>query len=152
MGTEDRINRRDAIAAAVAGRIEAVHENGPTITQTELENMRYHALSQGWADAAEEFKPTHVEKPPLATGCFDYFPDALLAVAEVSAAGNAQHGTKGWDRSKAPDEDNALARHFLKRGTRDHDGQRHRAKVAWRALAALQKEIEDEQVSARHNG
>lgn len=84
-------------------------------------------------------------KSLLATGCFDYFPDALLAVADVSAAGQKQHGIEGplrWDRSIASDEDNALARHFLKRGTLDTDGRRHSAKVAWRALALLQKEIE----------
>jgi hypothetical protein len=33
-------------------------------------------------------------------------------------------------------------RHFLERGTIDTDGVRHSAKVAWRALAMLQKEIE----------
>jgi hypothetical protein len=37
-------------------------------------------------------------------------------------------------------------RHFLERGTRDADGQRHSAKFAWRALALLQIEIEQEQV------
>ena len=86
-------------------------------------------------------------KAPLATGCFDYFPDALREVALVSVTGNAQHNAGAalrWDRTKAPDEANALARHFLKRGTRDTDGARHSAKVAWRALALLQREIEGE--------
>ena len=35
-------------------------------------------------------------------------------------------------------------RHFVERGTTDTDGVRHSAKVAWRALAGLQKEIEKE--------
>ena len=35
-------------------------------------------------------------------------------------------------------------RHFIDRGTRDSDGMRHTAKVAWRAMALLQKEIEKE--------
>jgi hypothetical protein len=35
-------------------------------------------------------------------------------------------------------------RHFLERGTLDKDGIRHSAKVAWRALAILQLEIEGE--------
>jgi hypothetical protein len=35
-------------------------------------------------------------------------------------------------------------RHFLQRGTLDTDGQRHTAKAAWRMLALLQKEIENE--------
>lgn len=84
---------------------------------------------------------------PVATGVVDYFPDALLAVAECSKMGNDQHNPGKplhWDRSKSGDESDALMRHFLARGTRDTDGIRHSAKVAWRALALLQKEIEAE--------
>lgn len=86
---------------------------------------------------------------PLATGCIDYFPDALVAVAELSFVGNQQHNPGQplyWDRSKSTDEPDALMRHFIQRGTRDEDGIRHSAKVAWRALALLQKEIEAEQL------
>lgn len=82
---------------------------------------------------------------PVATGVIDYFPDALVAVAEVSRVGNDQHNPGKplhWDRSKSGDESDALMRHFLERGTLDTDGLRHSAKVAWRALALLQKEIE----------
>lgn len=85
---------------------------------------------------------------PLASGVLDYFPDALLAVAEVSRVGNEQHNPGEplhWDRSKSTDEADALARHLLDRGKRDVDGIRHTAKVAWRALALLQKEIEAEE-------
>jgi hypothetical protein len=84
---------------------------------------------------------------PLATGVVDYFPDALLEIAHVSYVGNEQHNPgqpTHWDRSKSTDEADALLRHFVQRGTRDTDGQRHSAKVAWRALALLQKEIEAE--------
>lgn len=84
---------------------------------------------------------------PLATGCIDYFPDALLAVAELSRIGNDQHSPGQplhWDRGKSTDESDALMRHFLDRGARDTDGVRHSAKVAWRALALLQKEIEQD--------
>lgn len=90
---------------------------------------------------------TERKKFPLATGVLDYFPDALVAVAEVSHVGNKQHNPGQplhWDRSKSTDEADALARHFLERGKRDADGIRHSAKVAWRALALLQKEIEAE--------
>lgn len=94
-------------------------------------------------------------KTPIATGCLDYFPDALLAVAEVSVAGNTQHSNGAalaWDRDKAPDEANALVRHFIRRRTLDTDGIRHSAKVAWRALALLQREIEAEREEARLTG
>ena len=41
------------------------------------------------------------------------------------------------------DEADTLLRHFLQRGSLDEDGIRHSTKVAWRALALLQKEIEE---------
>jgi hypothetical protein len=84
---------------------------------------------------------------PIATGCLDYFPKALAAIAEVSRVGNEQHNPGSplhWDRTKSTDEADCLMRHFLERGTLDKDGLRHSAKVAWRALALLEKEIEAE--------
>lgn len=84
---------------------------------------------------------------PLATGVLDYFPDALLVVAEVSRIGNEQHHPGEplhWDKSKSTDEADALLRHLIDRGTLDTDGVRHTAKVAWRALALLQRELDAE--------
>lgn len=82
---------------------------------------------------------------PIATGVFDYFPDALVEVARVSKTGNDQHHPGQplhWDKSKSMDEADALLRHFMQRGSRDTDGMLHSAKVAWRALALLQRELE----------
>lgn len=82
---------------------------------------------------------------PLATGLLDYFPSALVAVAALSAKGNEQHNPGcplHWDRAKSGDEADALVRHLLQRGTVDTDGVLHSTKVAWRALALLQKELE----------
>lgn len=87
------------------------------------------------------------KRTPIASGVVDYFPDALAAIAQVSWVGNEQHNPGQplhWDRSKSTDEADALLRHFIQRGTLDDDGTRHSAKVAWRALALLQKEIEHE--------
>ena len=84
---------------------------------------------------------------PVYTGVLKYFPDAIMEVAKVSLAGNEQHHPDKplhWDRSKSTDELDALARHLIDAGKFDDDGQRHSAKVAWRALANLQKEIENE--------
>lgn len=84
---------------------------------------------------------------PIYSGVLRYFPDALLEVAHCSHVGNEQHNPGAplhWDRAKSTDEPDALARHLLDAGTRDDDGVRHSAKVAWRALAMLQKEIEAE--------
>lgn len=95
------------------------------------------------------------KRVPIATGCIDYFPDALAAVAALSYVGNEQHNPGKplhWDRSKSTDEADALMRHFVQRGTLDADGVRHSAKVAWRALALLQKEIEAGTPAERADG
>lgn len=87
------------------------------------------------------------KKYPMVSGLLDYFPDALAAVAHVSYVANEQHNPGQplhWDRSKSKDEADALLRHLAERGGRDTDGLRQSAKLAWRALALLQKEIEAE--------
>ena len=94
-------------------------------------------------DGAEERK-----KYPVASGVLDYFADAIVAVSNVSYRGNDQHNPGkplNWNRSKSANESDTMIRHFLQRGTLDTDGTRHSAKLAWRALALLQKEIEAEQ-------
>jgi hypothetical protein len=91
---------------------------------------------------------------PLCTGVLDYFPDALLAVAAVSRAGNEQHNPGQplhWAKEKSTDEPDALLRHLIDRGKLDIDGQRHSAKVAWRALALLQREIDAEKTPTHTN-
>ena len=90
---------------------------------------------------AQERKDT-----PVFSGVLNYFPDAIRAVAKCSKVGNDQHNPDKplhWDRSKSGDELDALTRHLLEAGTIDTDGVRHSTKVAWRALANLQKEIEN---------
>jgi hypothetical protein len=87
------------------------------------------------------------KETPVFSGVLNYFPDAIREVARCSFVGNEQHnpGTPlHWDRSKSGDEKDALVRHLLEAGTIDSDGIRHSAKVCWRALANLQKEIENE--------
>lgn len=87
---------------------------------------------------------------PIATGVLGYFPDALAEVARVSYVGNQQHNPGQplhWDKSKSTDEADALVRHLLQQGTMDTDGTRHSAKVAWRALALLQRELEAEAIA-----
>ena len=96
-----------------------------------------------------EFTDTPIEftrkQTPIYSGVLKYFPDAIREVAQCSFVGNEQHNPNTplhWDRSKSGDELDALTRHLLEAGTIDSDGIRHSAKVAWRALANLQKEIE----------
>lgn len=85
---------------------------------------------------------------PIVAGCLDYFPAALAAVAEVSRIGNEQHNPGQplhHARGKSMDHADCIVRHLMDRGTVDTDGVRHAAKVAWRALALLQEELEREQ-------
>lgn len=82
---------------------------------------------------------------PVWTGVLDYFPDALMEVSRVSKIGNDQHN-KGlplhWDKTKSMDHLDALTRHLIQANKIDDDGVSHLAKVAWRALAALQIKLE----------
>ncbi len=90
------------------------------------------------------------KQTPVYSGVLNYFPDAIREVAQCSYMGNQQHNPDKplhWDRSKSGDELDALTRHLLEAGTIDTDGVRHSAKVAWRALANLQKEIEKDKSS-----
>jgi hypothetical protein len=82
---------------------------------------------------------------PLVRGLLDYFPAALAAVADVSRVGNEQHNPgqpMHHARGKSTDHADCIVRHLMDRGTLDTDGLRHAAKVAWRALALLQEELE----------
>ena len=84
---------------------------------------------------------------PLFRGLLRYFPDALCAVAELSRIGNEQHNPgepMHWAKEKSTDEADCIVRHLIDSGTLDSDGVRHSTKVAWRALALLQREIEAE--------
>lgn len=85
---------------------------------------------------------------PIYSGFIKYFPLAIAAVAELSRKGNDQHNPGKplhWDRSKSGDEMDAMCRHMLDEalGTEvDTDDVLHATKLAWRAMANLQKKLE----------
>lgn len=91
---------------------------------------------------------------PIARGVVDYFPRALAAVANVSFVANEQHNPgqpMHWSKGKSDDHADCIMRHLIERGATDDDGLLHSAKLAWRALALLETELErggDEPVSA----
>tara|TARA_R110002096_G_scaffold85427_2_gene196544 strand:+ start:109 stop:396 length:288 start_codon:yes stop_codon:yes gene_type:complete len=81
---------------------------------------------------------------PIYSGVLKYFPNALKEVAKVSKIGNDQHHKDKplhWDKSKSKDEYDALLRHLIDHNNKpiDEDGVLHLAKVAWRALAGLER-------------
>lgn len=83
---------------------------------------------------------------PIVTGLLDYFPNACAAVAELSRIGNEQHNPgqpMHWSRGKSNDHADCIGRHLADRGTVDTDKVRHSTKLAWRALANLQIELEE---------
>lgn len=86
---------------------------------------------------------------PVYSGVLAYFPDALKEISKVSKAGNDQHNPGQplhWAREKSTDQLDCVARHLIDHSTNpiDTDGQRHLAKVCWRALAQLQLDLENE--------
>ena len=149
----------DKIVEAGPGQIipcnnpESVRRIKEVNTPEIRENMRGHRmLGPGGAPNRVSIlpdDPAERKKYPIATGVLDYFPDAIAEISRVSYTGNDQHNpgqSLRWDRKKSKDEADTAIRHFMARGTRDTDGQRHLAKAAWRLLAALQKEIEEDVV------
>lgn len=103
------------------------------------------------SDASRTTLPTNSsarKAVPLVTGVLDYFPAALAEVAKVSKAGNDKHNPGAplhHSRGRSTDHADSLLRHLVDRGGLDPDtGQRHSAEVAWRALALLQQELEDD--------
>ena len=85
---------------------------------------------------------------PVYSGFVAYFPRAMVAVAELSRVGNDQHNPGKplhWDRSKSGDELDALMRHLIDDTlgvATDTDGVLHATKLAWRAMANLEKLLE----------
>jgi len=99
-----------------------------------------------WPAVANTVSEAQARKnKPVMTGVLDYFPDALMAVAEISRIGNEQHHPGKplhWEKQKSADHADCCVRHMMDRGTKDTDGADHSGKAAWRALANYQTELE----------
>lgn len=92
---------------------------------------------------------------PMARGLLDYFPAALAAVAAHSYAANLKHNPGEdihWARGKSMDHADCILRHLVERGQTETVRLpcgtvvklRASAALAWRSLALLQQELEDE--------
>ena len=88
-------------------------------------------------------------KSPVVEGCFNYFPNALLAVGLVSKFGSDKYevplSEKNWLGLEQARIVNSEGRHLLKEaieGPYDSESQLlHKAHKAWNALADLEKEL-----------
>ena len=121
-------------------RIDYISGTETAYTMTEQEELVYEEQKAGVYDEPNR------KQMPVFSGVLKYFPDAIREVAKTSWIGNQQHHPNKplhWDRSKSGDELDALTRHLMEAGEIDIDLVRHSAKVAWRALANLQKELEE---------
>tara|TARA_R110002072_G_scaffold289931_1_gene457317 strand:+ start:3763 stop:4185 length:423 start_codon:yes stop_codon:yes gene_type:complete len=83
---------------------------------------------------------------PVFSGVLKYFPNALKEISKCSKAGNDQHHPDKplhWDMDKSKDEYDALTRHLIDHTIDpvDTDGILHLTKVAWRALAGLERHL-----------
>jgi len=119
-------------------RMRAIEQNGNTGEHYEQDMLNGFNKP---TDKAAERKAT-----PVFSGVLKYFPNALKEVAKCSQAGNDQHHPDKplhWDMNKSTDEYDALTRHLIDHTINpiDDDGTLHLAKVAWRALAGLERHL-----------
>ena len=142
-------------------RMRAIAQNGNngehyTETMTYEKDMLY-GFNKSVNDIdveAEVVTPTDKaaqrKATPVFSGVLKYFPNALKEVAKCSKAGNDQHHPDKplhWDMNKSKDEYDALTRHLIDHTINpiDDDGMLHLTKVAWRALAGLERYLTNKQ-------
>ena len=119
------------------------HNSGVSIRDmmVEAEELENEFISHTKEDEAQKRKDT-----PVFSGVLKYFPNALKEVSKCSKAGNDQHHPDKplhWDMNKSKDEYDALTRHLIDHtiNPMDTDGILHLTKVAWRALAGLERHL-----------
>ena len=127
---------------------------GVTVSYDSLENLP-EGITTKYGDYQVDYEVVspvskHAERKatPVFSGVLKYFPKAIKYVSQVSKAGNDQHHPDKplhWDKSKSTDEPDALVRHLIDHSIDpvDDDGMLHAGKVAWRALALLERYLDD---------
>jgi len=122
------------------------------IVRNNFSGISYSAL-KSYSESFKQLEVKEVElnprkSYPMYRGLFKYFPNALMEVSKVSLVANKQHNEGDeiyWNREKSTDNEDAMLRHmvdFAKGSSVDEDGLMSLAKVAWRALASLEIELE----------
>lgn len=89
------------------------------------------------------------KKTPVWSGFVKYFPRAIVAISQVSQAGNDQHNPGQplhWAKEKSRDHFDTALRHLIDHlfNPVDTDGQLHLAKAGWRILAAIETYLEEQ--------
>lgn len=98
-----------------------------------LKNMKTNNIAPLPEDSSKR------KEYPLYRGLFQLFPHALAAISHHTYINCRKHlgsdtpeGTIGWDKSKSPDELDAMLRHMLEEDW---------VSTAWRALGNLEREL-----------
>ena len=148
----DRHNRWTEAAAYLRTELKAAEAHRDAQEQfVEASGATYAVpkpVGGAWGVALGMQLPADAEwrnNTPMADGLLYYFPNALAEVSRVSKVGNDQHNAgepMHWARGKSTDHANKILKHLIDAGKFDTDGTRHTAKLAWRALALLQEEME----------
>mgnify|MGYP003982464525 FL=1 len=123
-------------------------------TRSMLADIEEEEEEEGSIKSTEDWKKVQMyeaqkrKDTPVFSGVLKYFPNALKEVSKCSKAGNDQHHPDKplhWDMNKSKDEYDALTRHLIDHTIEpmDDDGILHLTKVAWRALAGLERYLTD---------
>ena len=138
----------DRLEAENNKRMDVVAQNGNDglhyDDMTEEQQWQYvEGLEVTNADVVTD-KAQERKKIPVYSGFVKYFPNAMKDVAVCSRIANEQHHageTLHWDMDKSTDELDAMMRHLIDHISEpiDDDGIRHITKVAWRAMAMLER-------------
>ena len=124
------------------------------VTRSMLADIEEEEEEEGSIKSTEDWKKVQIyeaqkrKDTPVFSGVLKYFPNALKEVSKCSKAGNDQHHPDKplhWDMNKSKDEYDALTRHLIDHtiNPMDDDGILHLTKVAWRALAGLERYLTD---------
>lgn len=124
------------------------------VTRSILADIEEEEEEEGSIKSTEDWKKVQIyeaqkrKNTPVFSGVLKYFPNALKEVSKCSKAGNDQHHPDKplhWDMNKSKDEYDALTRHLIDHtiNPTDDDGILHLTKVAWRALAGLERYLTD---------
>ena len=124
------------------------------VTRSMLADIEEEEEEEGSIKSTEDWKKVQIyeaqkrKDTPVFSGVLKYFPNALKEVSKCSKAGNDQHHPDKplhWDMNKSKDEYDALTRHLIDHtiNPTDDDDILHLTKVAWRALAGLERYLTD---------
>lgn len=92
---------------------------------------------------------------PVYSGFLKYFPRACMAISAHSLKANNKHNPGEplhWNRDKSGDEMDALVRHIVDKAdgmVYDEDGLMVDVAIAWRAMANIEKVLEQQDIDIR---